>query len=98
MSGIPDIGIFSAKSATADLRATLSVGGALRMLRDASHHERSNRTRMHVTALGCPQHEADDAHAAEAHFGTLRAISSSSWKPHLNLPLIHAILNGWSSN
>ena len=33
----------------------------------------------------------------EAHFGTLRAISSSSWKPHLNLALIRAILNGWSS-
>ena len=38
------------------------------MLRDASHHERSNRTRMHVTALGCPQHEADDAHAARGTF------------------------------
>ena len=56
------------KSARADLRATLSMGGALRMLRDASHHERSNRTRMHVTALGCPQHEADDAHAARGTF------------------------------
>lgn len=53
---------------------------------------------MHVTALGCPQHEADDTRAAEAYFGTLRAISSSSRKPHLNLPLIRAILNGWSSN
>lgn len=68
MSGIPDIGTLVRKSATADLRATLSMGGALRMLRDASHHERSNRTRMHVTALGCPQHEADDAHAARGTF------------------------------
>ena len=34
----------------------------------------------------------------EAHFGNLRAISSSSCKPHLNLALIRAILNGWSSN
>ena len=97
MSGIPDIGIFSCASRLQPTCAIDSMGGALRMLRDALHHERSNRARMHVRALGCPQHEAADAHAAEAHFGTLRAISSSSCKPHLNLALIRAILNGWSS-
>jgi hypothetical protein len=98
MSGIPDLGIFSAQVGSSRLACDPLHGWRAPHASRRTHHERSNRTRMHVTALGCPQHEADDTRAAEAHFGTLRAISSSSWKPHLNLPLIHAILNGWSSN